>query len=367
MRVPPFVMERWQSTYEHTVDYNLSESGVEPLSFAEIVELTGFDPGPLALGYCQSNGSAELRRHIAGLYPGTGPENVLVTTGGAEANFLALWRLLSPGDRVVVLAPTYGQTAGLAEGLGATVGTFCLEESREWQPAPGGARAAITPGTRLVVVTNPSNPTGAVLAEEAVEEIVEECRESGAWLLADEVYAGAELEGPPTPSLWGRHERTVITNSLSKAYGLPGLRVGWAIAPAKLVSELWARKDYTTIAPSAVSEALAARVLRAGVRERVIERTREIIRANLGLLMEWIDGHGDALFCHPPRAGAICYIRYARDANSSELAERLRREQSVLVVPGDHFGMDGYLRIGFGIAAKDLERGLQRMERVMFE
>ena len=225
MRAPSFAMERWQSHYEHRVRYNLSESGVLPFSLAELLEWTDLTPADVSLGYPQTNGSDQLREAVAGLYADASPGNVLITAGSAEANLVTLWHLLEPGDRVVVLVPTYGQTLGLAEGFGAQVATFALEESLSWQPSPGAAEATITPDTRLVVVTNPSNPTGSTLGAEAIDEIISACERSGAWLLADEVYVGAEAEGPETPSFWGRYERTLVTGSLSKAYGLPGLRL----------------------------------------------------------------------------------------------------------------------------------------------
>jgi aspartate/methionine/tyrosine aminotransferase len=201
---------------------------------------------------------------------------------------VTLWHLLEPGDRAVVLVPTYGQTPGLAEGLGAQVATFALEESLSWQPSPGCAEATITPDTRLVVVTNPSNPTGSTLSAEAIDEILRACERSGAWLLVDEVYVGAEAEGTETPSFWGRYERTLVTGSLSKAYGLPGLRLGWLLGPAQEMEALWARKDYTTISPPAASDALATRVLRPEIRRRVLSRTRDILVRNRAIVDEWL-------------------------------------------------------------------------------
>jgi aspartate/methionine/tyrosine aminotransferase len=228
------------------------------------------------------------------------------------------------------------------------VATFALEENLSWQPSPGAAQATITPDTRLVVVTNPSNPTGSTLSAEAVDEILSACERSGAWLLADEVYVGAEAEGTETPSFWGRYERTLVTGSLSKAYGLPGLRLGWLLGPAEEMEELWARKDYTTISPSAASDALAARVLRPETRRRVLARTRDILVRNRAIVDEWLAGREALGPWIRPRAGAIGMVPYDVGANSSELAEHLRSEWSVLVVPGDHFGLDGFIRIGFG-------------------
>lgn len=365
MRVPDFAMERWQSHFEHRVRYNLSESGVLPLSLAELLEWTGLAPDELSLGYPQTNGSDALREAVAALYPDASSENVLITAGSAEANFVTLWHLLEPGDRAVVLVPTYGQTLGLAAGLGAQVATYPLEEGLSWQPSPGAADATITADTRLVVVTNPANPTGSTIGEAEKDEIIRACERSGAWLLADEVYVGAEAEGTETASFWGRYERTLVTGSLSKAYGLPGLRLGWLLGPGEEMEALWARKDYTTISPSAASDALATRVLRAETRRRVLQRTREIIVRNRAIVEDWLD---EARGIGPwirPRAGAIGFVPYEGGANSSDLAEHLRSEWSVLVVPGDHFGLDGFIRIGFGGEEAELVEALACIGRAL--
>ncbi len=367
MRVPPFAMERWQSTFEHRVDYNLSESGVHPLTLAELLELIDLHPADVRLEYGQSDGSDELKARVASLYDGARSENIIATTGGAEANYVVMWCLVSEGDRVAALEPTYGQTPGLARGLGAEVVSWKLEESRRWQPAPDTAAEFITPGTRLVIVTNPNNPTGVALTETAMDEIVTAAEAAGAWILADEVYAGAEVEGPETPSFWGRYERVIVTGSLSKAYGLPGLRLGWIAAPADMHEEFWSRKDYTTITPATLSDIAARRVLEPSVRAQVLDRTRGIIRANLPTISAWLDERADLFSYHAPDAGAICYVRYDLDINSTELAERLRAEKGVLVVPGDHFGMDRYLRVGFGNPAAELDAGLGRVADLLNE
>jgi len=235
------------------VRYNLSESGVHPLSIHELLDLAGAAPGPLLdvrLGYSQSNGTDLLRGRIAALYDGVTPDQILVTTGSAEANFVVCWRLVEPGDKVAVMLPNYLQTWGLAQNFGAEVRGFALRAEARWEPAAEDVRTAIAPGTKLVVVTNPHNPTGHVLSTEMRKAIVSRAAEVGAWLLADEVYQGAEREGPTTPSFWGSYERVIVVNGLSKAYGLPGLRIGWVVGPSGFSTEAWARHDYTTIGPA---------------------------------------------------------------------------------------------------------------------
>ena len=370
MRFVPFELERWQSTWENRVRYNLSESGVHPLSVKELLDLAGASAGPLLdvrLGYSQSNGTDLLRGRIAALYPGVSPEQVLVTTGSAEANFVVCWRLIEPGDAVAVMLPNYLQTWGLAQNFGARVRGFTLRADLQWEPAPEEVRSAIAPGTKLVVVTNPHNPTGHVLSKEMRELIVKRAAEVGAWILADEVYQGAERDGTTTPSFWGSYERLIVVSGLSKAYGLPGLRIGWVLGPPGFSTEAWARHDYTTIGPAGTSDHLAAVALEPGVREKVLARTRGILRANYPVLEQWLKGFGDTFTWNPPDAGAICLVKYRQSVSALDLVERMRAEHSVLLVPGDHFGLPHHIRLGFGEelhhfrkALAETERGLKR-------
>ena len=365
MKQPLFVMERWQSHHENRVDFNLAESGVQPVTLDELRAIADVDPGDTLLGYGHTDGTPLLRERIAAMYPGASAANVVATVGSAEANFLALWRVVEPGDRVVVVRPTYEQTTGLAAGLGAHVESLWLDGDRDWQPAPGAAARAITPGTRLVVVTHPNNPTAQPLEEAGVAEIVEAAEAAGAWILSDEVYAGGELSGEPTPSIWRRTDRVLVSASLSKAYGLPGLRLGWLLVPAEFREDLWARKDYTTIAPSPLCDRLGAAALEPGVRTALLERGRGILRANLAVLREWAAGHADVLDFRAPVAGAVAFFRYDLPIGSTELAERLLAEQSALIVPGDQFGIDGYFRIGYGYTSPPLAPGLERLSGVI--
>ena len=363
MSFQPFLMERWQSTWENRVRFNLSESGVHPMSAAELLALAGRAAAPLdlPLGYPQSNGTEPLRAAIAALYPGASAEHVLVTSGSAEANYINCWRLIEPGDKVAIVLPTYMQTWGLAKNFDADVRPITLREDLGWQPDPADIDAAIARGTRLVVVTNPGNPTGAVLSTDAMDRIAKRADAAGAWLLADEVYTGAERSGRATPSFWGRCERVVAVNGLSKAYGLPGLRIGWCVASPAHIADLWSRKDYTTIGPTVMSDALATLALRADVRPKILERTRGIIRSNWELVDRWLRAQDGEFTFRAPDAGAIVWARYRSGANSSALAESLRVEHDVLVVPGDQFGMDRYVRLGFGPPARELEEALARV------
>lgn len=369
MRYSPFRMERWQSTFEHRVDINLSESGVHPLTVDELIEISGrdVDVGSTLLGYGQSNGSDELRSLIADQYDGASDASVLVTTGGAEANFTCFWHLFESEGKAAILLPTYGQVPGLLESFGSRLMPVHLREEDGWQPDLDALRRSLESGARFVLITNPNNPTGVSLTQNSMDAIASMTAEHGAWILADEVYAGAEAGNERTPSFWGKHDRVLVTNSLSKAYGLPGLRLGWIVGPESIMEELWGRTDYTTIAPASVSDQLACVALEPETRERIGERTRGIVRKNLGVLEQWMSAQDGLFRYQAPDAGAICYAHYEAPINSSDFAEKLRVEKSVLVVPGDHFGMDEYLRIGFGNPEDELLDGLSRIRAAFDE
>ncbi len=366
MQLEHFAMERLQSEWENRVAHNLSESGVHPMSVDELLE-----PGERdaflreRLIYVQSNGSDELRARIAALYPGAGVENVTATNGSAEANFIAAWRVVEPGDEVVLIQPNYGQLWGVLRGFGAVLKPVSLREDLGWGLDLDELQRAFTPKTSLVCVCNPNNPTGAILSKAERDAIVKAASRHGSWILADEVYRGAERDGVETPSFWGAYDRVLATAGLSKAYGLPGLRLGWVVSPKGESLDVWARKDYTSISPGALSDVLARKALQPAVRARILERTRGILTRNYAVLEAWMARRGDAFRLVPPKAGAIAYLRYFWRLNSLELVLRLRDEQSVLIVPGDHFGMDGFLRVGFGNEPEDLRGGLARIDALL--
>jgi aspartate/methionine/tyrosine aminotransferase len=327
MNIEPFALERWQSEWENQVRHNLSESGVHALSADELLapgEAEGLLSHPLHYGY--SNGSEELREAIASLYPGARPENVVVTNGSAEANFVSLWKVIEPDDEVVALLPNYMQLPELVKGFGAKLVPVRLLEESGWALDVEALERAVGPQTRLIVVANPNNPTGAVLSEEEMDAVASIAAKRGAYLLSDEVYRGAEREGPETPTFWGRYDRLFVTCGLSKAYGLPGLRIGWVVSDVESSPGIWARKDYTSIFPGLLSDFLARRAL--ANRDRILERTRSILRANYPVLREWLEQRSELFRFTPPRAGAIAFARYRLPLGSTELVSRLREEKA---------------------------------------
>ncbi len=363
----PFAIERLLSRWENLVDYDLSESGVLPMTFRELLTLAtsdatlGDDLLDLRLTYPQTNGIEPLRRRIAALYPGATADNVLVTVGAAEANYLALGTLVEPGDEIVVMLPNYMQIWGIAQNRRINAQAFHLVEERRWAPDLAELEEVVGPDTKLIAVCNPSNPTGYILTAAEMDAVVRVAQKHGAWLLADEVYAGTELETDrETPTFYGRYDRVVAINSLSKAYGLPGLRLGWAVVPAATAEDLWASHDYTTIGTTMLANHLAELALRPDVRARLVARSRSLVRGGLPVLQRWLDDRSDLFTMVPPQASPIALVKYTLDLGSTALVERCIAEQSVLIVPGDHFGLDHHLRFRHGLPPDYLGAGLER-------
>ncbi len=366
----PFVMERLLSKWENQVEYNLSESGVHPASVRDLI------PEPEQVEqllstefvYSQANGIPELRERIAALYPGATSENVLVTVGCIEANLLSLQTLVEPGDEIAVMAPNYLQVWGAAQNLGMVVRTFDLSSDRKWELDVDSLSQAVTDRTKLIAVCNPNNPTGHIMSSAEMDAVVTAADRVGAWILADEVYSGAErLTDEQTPSFWGRYDKVFANNSLSKACGLPGLRVGWIVGPPTEVDEAWARHEYLTISVATLSNQLAAVALSPEMRPKLLQRTRDYIRRGYKIFEEWMQSQGDLLSIVPPGAAAIAFPRYELEVNSTTFVERLIKEKSVLVAPGDHFNVDRHLRISFGLPAEYLRSGLERIHQLLTE
>ena len=362
MKIEEFSLERIQSLYENIVPLNLSDSGVHPMSIrellspAEIEELMG-----LELGYGWTNGEVSLRETIAGLYQDRGADDVIVTNGSAEANFLMVMSLLNPGDEIVVFTPNYLQILGWARAIGVDVKTVAHDANADWDADIEKLRETVSAKTRLITICNPNNPTGATLSTEAMQALVDIAREHDIYLHADEVYKGSELNADEPPSVVDLYEKAIATNGLSKAMALPGLRIGWLAGPAEEIYAAWQSKDYTSITTSTVSEYIAERVLQPELRQTVLNRSKSILRENLALLTAWVDANSDFVSLIPPKAGGMAFVRYNRDINSTKLAHTLRTDCGVFILPGDVYGIDGYFRVGIGAPKSHLEPGLQKI------
>lgn len=369
MRIDPFEMERMQSRYWHEVEFDLSESGVLPLGIDELLG-DQLDPRVFLstkLGYPLSEGSEVTRIAISRWYEGADVRNVTVMNGGSEANHLTLWTLLEPGDRLAFMIPNYLQGWGLGRHYGKGTDVFRLKRRGDrWALDVDELNAAVTDATKVVMVCNPNNPTGHVLTPEEMDAVIAAAGRVGAWLVCDEIYRGAEVEGEDSsPTFWGRYDKVVVTSGLSKAFAMPGLRIGWVVAPEALIRDIWVRHDYTTLTPGMVSDVLAGVAMQPRNRRWILARTRSIIRKHLPPLEDWLATHGDIFRYVRPIAGAITYAEYDLPVASSDLTERIRAEQSVLLVPGDVFGLGKGIRFGYGFDIEHTLKGLARVDEVL--
>jgi aspartate/methionine/tyrosine aminotransferase len=363
----PFALERWQSRHERTVEFNLADSACRcaPLGSllhgGDVADLLG-----LELYYPEVNGSVAVRDSIAALYTDADPAQVLVTVGAAEANLVVCQTLLAPGDEVVVMEPGYRQVWGLAHNLGCTVRPLRLREDWGWRPDLDALEQSVTDRTKLVYVVNPNNPTGVILTEEERRRIVDIVTRADAWLLADEVYRGSErFAATETPSLWGLTDRVIVVNSLSKAYGLCGLRIGWVVAPEELIDAFWARHEYAVIAASAPSMVLAELALREPNRSGLLARQRAFVRGGWDLLERWLGREADLVSVACREATALAFVRYHFDWPSLAVADAIRREASVLVAPGAFMGAERHLRITHGFEPAYVAEALARVGAVL--
>lgn len=365
MKIKPFGVEIWMNRHENDCRYNLGETCVESLTVAGLLELAGKgnsgldDVLPLRLTYGAIEGSERLRTAIAALYRNVAPHDIIAAHGAIGANALVYQALVEPGDRVVAIMPNYQQHHSIPEALGADVRSLRLRPQDRWLPDPDELRALAGGKARIIALSNPNNPTGALLDEAALGEIVRIADECGAWVLCDEVYRGLEHDGRETaPSIVDLYDRGIAVGSMSKAFSLAGLRLGWIAAPRSVIEAVTIHRDYNTISVGMVDDMLAAIALEA--RERVLERSRTIAGGNRAVLSRWIDEQ-PSIEWEKPDAGTIALLRFAHDMPSQAFCERLLAETGVLLTPGSAFDVEGTARIGYANNPAVLADGLAAM------
>lgn len=365
MKIREFGVETWMNRHETQCRLNLAETCVESLSVAELLALCGRPNAvldellPIKLTYGAIEGSARLRRAIAALYERQAPENVLVTHGAIGANALVHRTLVEPGDRVISVKPTYQQHYSIPESLGAEVAILSLRAGSGFLPDPDELGRLAGDRTRLIVLNNPNNPTGALMDRDRLEAVVAIAERHSAWLLCDEVYRGLDQEGRgTTASVADLYARGISTGSMSKAFSLAGLRLGWIAGPEDLIRAVTVHRDYDTISVGMIDDFLSTLALENA--DAVLARSRAITRGNLAILSTWVEAEPSISWVRP-RSGTTALLRYAHDMPSEAFCERLLEETGVLLVPGAAMDMEGHLRIGYANAPDILREGLSEL------
>ncbi len=371
MKIRDFGVEMWMNAYENHCELNLAETCVQSLTVAELLALSGKtnvileELLPLKLTYGAIEGSERLRGLIAGLYDRQRPENVVVTHGAIGANALVHETLVEPGDRVISVLPTYQQHYSIPESYGADVQILQLREENGFLPDLAELRRLATPGTKLIAINNPNNPTGSLMDRAFLEQVAAIARAAGAWVLCDEVYRGTDQEGDGfTASIADLYEQGISTGSMSKTYSLAGLRLGWIVAPKALLHAVSIHRDYNTISVSMLDDHFAAIALEH--RDKILKRSQTITRGNLAILGAWVEREPRISWVKP-RSGTTALLKYDLPLTSRDFCVRLLEKTGVMLTPGSAMDMEGYLRIGYANDPAILREGLARMSRFLAE
>jgi aspartate/methionine/tyrosine aminotransferase len=356
MKIEPFLLERWMTRHETHVRYDIAESGILPLS---TTDLLAFEPEAsrarvrdellaLPLGYSEARGTEALRAMLAATYGRGDADHVLVTTGAIEANFLLFNVLLEPGDHVIAPYPAYQQLYSVPRAIGCDVSLWHVGPETNYQYDLDALERLVTPRTRVIVVNTPHNPTGAMLPPDAARRVYALAASIGATVIGDEAYRWLAVPGgdPFAPPMFDLGPAGVSVGTLSKPFGLPGLRIGWIAGPPDLVQRCWAMRDYITLSPGKLNDALARLAL--AHRDRIVERNRRIIEANLATASAFLGARSSFLRWTPPRGGLLALLKYDLPIDSLALADRLATEYSVMLAPGSAFGYERHLRLGIG-------------------
>ncbi len=365
MYIKPFGVELWMNEFETKCALNLAETCVDSVTIAELLALCGRNDAtlseilPLRMSYGAIQGSDRLRDAISALYDTQARDNILVTNGTIGANSLVHQALVSRGDRVISVIPTYQQHYSIPESIGADVHLLHLREENGFLPDLDELRVLATPGTRLIAINNPNNPTGSLMDREMLQEIATIARDAGAWVLSDEVYRGTDQKGDGmTASMADIYEKGISTASMSKAFSLAGLRLGWLAAPYEVIEQVAIHRDYNTISVSTISDHLATMALENA--PALLARSQAITRRNLDLLSDWV-AQEPLISWIPPKSGTTALLKYDLEMPSRDFCVQLLDETGVMLTPGSALDMEGYLRIGYANETEILQAGLARL------
>jgi len=364
MKIKPFAVEEWMNAWEVGAKYNIAETCVDSISMNELFELTGEDKTEFLnrlcarrLSYGDIEGLPEFRKGVCGLYKTLNIENIVPTHGASGANHHVFYSLISPGDRVVSIMPTYQQLYSIPESYGADVQILHLSKENNYLPDLEKLRRLVTPETKMICINNPNNPTGALMSEQLLREIVEIARSADAWILCDEVYRHLSQEDGWCPSIVDLYEKGISVSSMSKVFSLAGLRLGWiATHDMSVVKSCLSHRDYNLVSCGVFDEMLAAAALKHS--DKLLERSRKIVRENLQILDDWVSSEPHVSY-EKPKAGTTALVYYDLDIPSYEFCEEMYKKTGAFVTPGDCFEVPHSMRIGYAYGKQDLIDGLK--------
>ena len=363
MNIKPFAVEEWMNEYETGARYNIAETCVDSVSLDELFALTGESKDEFLSKFCATRltygdiwGSDALREGVCRLYRTVRPDEVVLTHGAAGANHHVFCSLISAGDRVVSIMPTYQQLYSIPEAIGADIAIMHLKQENHYLPDLDELKALVTPGTKMVCINNPNSPTGALMSRELLEQIIEIARGVDAYVLCDEVYRHLTQADGWCESVADLYEKGISVSSMSKVFSLAGIRMGWIATHDKAaVKAFLSHRDYNLISCGMFDDAVASLALRHS--DEMIRRNQAIVRENLAILDEWVQAHPHFYYTKP-QAGTTALVYYDYDIPSYEFCERLYHETGSFVTPGECFEQPHSMRIGYACDAQTLKDGL---------
>ncbi|MDR0877394.1 MAG: aminotransferase [Treponema sp.] len=363
MKISAFKIEEWMNAYEESAKFNIAETCVDSVSIDELFEITGEDKAAFFNEFCSRRltygkifGQEALKEGICALYRDLKPEQAVTTHGAAGANNLLFYSLINPGDRVVSLFPTYQSLYSIPEAFGADVIPFILKPENNFVPDLDELRGLVTSDTKLVCINNPDNPTGYLMPEKTLREIVEIVRGAGAYLLCDEVYRYLNQEDGYPWSVVDLYEKAISVSSMSKVFSLAGLRLGWIATKCdEVMAAIFSHRDYNTISCGMFDERLAGLALKnAG---KLLARNKGIVRENLQILDEWVKREKHIRYVKP-QAGTTALLYYDMKIPSVDFCTGLLKETGALLTPGSCFEQEYSCRIGYACDKQELVDGL---------
>ena len=363
MEIKPFKVEEWMNAYEEGAKYNIAETCVDSVSLDELFELAGEDKDAFLssfssrrLTYGDITGSRALKEGISSLYRTAVPELIVPTHGAAGANHHVFISLISSSDHVISIMPTYQQLYSIPESIGAEVSIMHLRKENGYLPDLGELRSLIRENTKMICINNPNNPSGALIPSELLGEIISIARDAGAYILSDEVYRHLTQEDIWCESIADLYEKGISVGSMSKVFSLAGLRMGWIFTHDEEARRAFlSRRDYNLISCGMFDDAVSALALKH--KDALLGRNRGIVRNNLRILSDWIAANKHFSFIKP-QAGTTALVYYDYDIPSYDFCLSLYRETGAFVTPGDAFGEERCMRIGYGSDTEALINGL---------
>jgi len=367
MYIKPFAVEEWMNEYEDNARYNIAETCVDSVSVDELFALTGEDKEAFLRDICSRRltyghiyGAPEFKKGVASLYRTVSPEEIITTHGAAGASHHVFYSLVEPGDRVVSIMPTYQQLYSIPESYGADLQLLHLKQENDYLPDLDELRELVTPGTKLICINNPNNPTGALMSGELLRAIVAIAREAGAYVLCDEVYRHLTQSDEWSESIVDLYEKGISLGSMSKVFSLAGLRLGWVTTHDKdALAAMTSHRDYNHISCGMFDEALAGIALRH--KDKLLQRNQGIVRDNLAILDAWVQRQPHVRYTKP-QAGTTALVYYDYDIPSRELCIDMYNKTGAFVTPGDCFEQGRSMRIGYACEAQVLRDGLQAID-----